>query len=80
MTLPPLLDVFSGRGSDTSHILADARTGALTGRPVSAPEGRERYDVRRSARSPRNPRPPMTVPNTKETTASVRCTQKYAVG
>lgn len=39
-----------------------------------------RYDIRRSARSPRNPMAPMTVPRTKETTASVRWTQKYAVG
>src|SRR5690349_15883330 len=41
-----------------------------------------RYDdgVRRRARMPRNPMPPTTVPKTKETTASVRCTQKYPVG
>ncbi|CAM5493487.1 hypothetical protein SPURM210S_06244 [Streptomyces purpurascens] len=39
-----------------------------------------RYDVRRSARRPRNPMAPTTVPNTKDTTASNRCTQKYAVG
>lgn len=38
------------------------------------------YDLWRNARSPRNPMTPTTVPKTKETTASVRCTQKYAVG
>jgi len=36
--------------------------------------------VWRKDRTPRNPMPPTTVPKTKETTASVRCTQKYPVG
>ena len=48
--------------------------------PVRAVDVGVGYDVWRRARSPRNPMPPTTVPNTKETTASVRCTQKYAVG
>lgn len=54
-------------------------TTASTARATSAKTMTTRrvpYDVRRSARSPRNPMTPTTVPSTKDTTASVRCTQK----
>lgn len=39
-----------------------------------------RYEVRRSARTPRNPTIPTAVPRRNEVIASRRCTQKYVVG
>lgn len=68
-----------GAAGGTRQDRRDGQGGHADEREDDDPD-RPRYDIRRSARSPRNPMTPMTVPNTKETIASSRCTQKYAVG